>query len=243
MRIILILVSILFFAYGENNESRKDVLYTNLIGAAVITAWGAANWEYGTREPHSDSEGWFGHDTKSGGSDKIGHLYASYAIGSGLSILYENWGYSQKEAGYYGALSSFFLMSYMEIGDSFSSELGFSYEDFIMNTAGALSSYFLYTNPELSKRIDLRIEYIPSFNGTDVITQYEKMKYLIAFKAEGFDSISNPYLKYGELHLGYYTRNYTEGFSEQSERIIYLGVGFNLSKLTREYGYTKPRVF
>lgn len=243
MRVILMLVSILLFAYGENNESRRDILYTNLVGAAVITAWGVANWEYGAREPHSDSEGWFERDTKSGGSDKLGHFYASYAIGSGLSSLYENWGYSQKEAAYYGALSSFVLLNYMEIGDSFSSEFGFSYEDFIMNTAGVLSSYFLYAHPELSKRIDLRIEYIPSLNSADVITEYEKMKYLIAFKAEGFDGISNSYLKYLELHLGYYARNYKGGFSDESERIVYVGIGFNFSRILRKNGYAKTSRF
>ena len=243
MRIVFILVLLLSFVYGENNESRRDILYTNLTGAAIITAWGIANWDYGARSPHADEEEWFGRRTKSGGSDKLGHLYASYAVGSGLSMLYESWGYRQKEAGYYGALSSFFLMNYMEVGDAFSSTYGFSYEDFIMNTAGVLSSYLLYTNPELSKRIDLRVEYIPSFKTADVITEYEKMKYLIAFKAEGFDFVTNPYLKYGELHLGYYTRNYTGGYCEQSERIIYLGVGINLSRLTREYGYTKTSRF
>jgi hypothetical protein len=81
--------------------------------------------------------------------------------------------------------------------------------------------------------------YVPSFESKDVITDYESMKYLIALKAEGFDFVSNPYLKYAELHLGYYTRNYAGGYSDQSERIVYLGVGLNLSKLTREYGYAK----
>jgi len=227
----------------EHNESRRDILYTNLVGAAVITAWGAANWGYGKNSPHSSEEEWFGRHTESGGADKLGHLFAAYFLGSGLSGLYEGWGYSEADAALYGSLSSFFLLNYMEIGDAFSNEFGFSYEDFIMNTLGAVSSYVFYTNPELSKRIDLRVEYLPSFDTADIVTEYEKMKYLIALKAEGFDLISNPYLKYTELHLGYYTRNYTGGYSEQSERIVYLGIGINLSRVFRQNGYKKTARF
>lgn len=227
----------------ENNASKKDILYTNLIGVGVITAWGIANWEYGANSPSRDDEEWFGRKTKSGGADKLGHLYATYAIGSGLSGLYESWGYTEKDAALYGSLSSFFLMNYMEIGDAFSSEFGFSYEDFMMNTIGAFSSYLFYTSPELSKRIDLRVEYLPSFDTVDVITEYEKMKYLLAIKTEGFESISNPYLKYTELHLGYYTRNYKGGYSSQSERVVYIGIGINLSRVFKEKGYAKTSRF
>jgi hypothetical protein len=229
--------------YRDHNESKKDILYTNLVGAAVITAWGVANWEYAANSPSRENEEWFGRETKSGGADKLGHLYATYAIGSGLAGLYESWGYTEDDAALYGSLSSFFLMNYMEVGDSFSSEYGFSYEDFVMNTIGAVSAYLFYTNSELAKRVDLRVEYVPSFETADVITEYEKMKYLIAIKAEGFESVSNPYLKYAELHLGYYTRNYEGGYSSQSERIVYLGIGINLSRAFRENGHAKTARF
>jgi hypothetical protein len=228
--------------FGENNESRRDVIYANLTGAAVITAWGIANWDYGKNKPHAGKEGWFSHDTKSGGADKLGHFYGAYLIGSSLSGLYAYWGYEKKEAALYGSLSSFLVMNYMEFGDAFSS-YGFSYEDFVMNTLGAASAYLLSAHPKLSRKVDFRIEYVPSFQTADVVTEYEKMKYLIALKAEGFESITHPYLRYGELHLGYYTRNYKGGFSSQSERIIYLGVGINLSRLFRQNGYEKTARF
>jgi hypothetical protein len=229
--------------FRDHNKSKKDILYTNLVGAAVITVWGVTNWEYGANSPSRDDEEWFGRETKSGGADKLGHLYATYAIGSGLSGLYESWGYTEHDAALYGSLSSFFLMNYMEVGDAFSSEFGFSYEDFMMNTIGAVSAYFFYTNPELARRVDLRVEYIPSLETADVITEYERMKYLIALKAEGFESVTNAYLKYTELHLGYYTRNYKGGYSSESERIIYLGIGINLSRAFRENGHIKTARF
>jgi len=243
VRLIIILSLFFSLLFAEDNVSKKDILYANLVGTAVITAWGIANWDYAESSPHSESEGWFGRDTESGGADKLGHLYASYFIGSGLAGLYESWGHTEKDAALYGSLSSFFLMGYMEFGDAFSSDLGFSYEDFLMNTLGAFSAYVFYANPELSKRVDLRIEYIPSFGTGDIVTEYERMKYLVAFKAEGFDFVTDPYLQYTELHLGYYTRNYEGGFSQESERVIYLGVGINLSRVARTNDYQKTARF
>ncbi len=241
-RFILIFFLTLTTVFAENNASKKEVLYTNLVGMGVITAWGFANWDYGKSRPSSDQEEWFGRDTDSGGADKLGHFYASYLLGSGLSGLYESWGHEEKDAALYGAFSSAFLLNFMEIGDAFS-EFGFSYEDFLMNTLGSFSSYLFYTNPGLSKRIDLRIEYLPSFETADVVTEYEKMKYLIAFKAEGFDFITNPYLRYAELHLGYYTRDYSGGYSQDSERILYFGIGINLSRVARKNDYLKTARF
>lgn len=243
LRLTLILALMFSLCFSENTERKRDILYTNLIGAAVISVWGVANWDYVKGSPHTDEEKWFGKSTQSGGADKLGHFYSPYFIGSGLSGLYESWGYKEKEAAFYGSLSSLFLMNYMEIGDAFSPDLGFSYEDFIMNTLGAFSSYLFYTNPELSKRIDLRFEYIPSFNTADLVTEYERMKYLIAFKAEGFEFISNPYLKYAELQFGYYTRNYKGGYTDESERIVYMGIGINLSRVLRKNSYKKTAHF
>ncbi len=241
----LIVFFSLFFSglAAEENANKNDILYTNLIGAAVITTWGLVNWDYAENPPHREDERWFQRTTDSGGADKLGHLYASYLVGSGLSHLYENWGYNRDDAALYGSLSSFFLMTYMEVGDAFSSDLGFSYEDFLMNTLGSFSSYLFYVYPELSKRVDFRIEYIPSFKRDDIVTEYERMKYLVAFKAEGFDFVSNPYLRYTELHLGYYTRNYHEGFSSESERVVYLGIGINLSRIARQNSYAKTASF
>ena len=237
VRFIIIFFFLFSPLFGETDKSKNDILYANLVGAALITGWGAVNWDYGKSAPHASNEQWFGRYTKSGGADKVGHMYASYFVATGLINMYENWGYGNKEAVLYGSLSSFFLMNYMEAGDAFSNSLGFSYEDFIMNTLGSFSGYLFATYPDLSRRIDLRMEYIPSLTTADLVTEYEKMKYIIAIKAEGFESITNPYLQYGELHLGYYTRHYTDGFSDESERVLYVGLGINFSRLARQSGY------
>jgi len=219
------------------------LLYTNIGGALAITAWGLANWDYGERSAHADNEGWFGENTKTGGADKLGHMFSGYVVGRSLSSLYESWGYSQKNAAFLGAWSSFGILNFMEVGDSFSSQYGFSYEDFIMNGLGSYVGYVFETNPGLARKIDLRIEYKPSDdNGIDIFTDYENSKYLVALKLEGFSSVRNKYLKYLEIHLGYYTRGYDD-INKKKERNIYYGVGLNLSRLFRKKSYKKTSTF
>jgi len=68
-----------------DEELRNRVIYTNLIGAGVVTAWGIAFWDYFTIDPVVGDEGWFGEDTKYGGADKLGHLYSTYLWSLGFS--------------------------------------------------------------------------------------------------------------------------------------------------------------
>ena len=230
--------------FAEPSEDDHRILYANLAGIGIIAAWGTAFWDYGDNPPHAQSEGWFERDTKSGGADKLGHFYSAYLVGTGLSSLYESWGYSRDDAARYGSLSSFFLMNTMELGDAFSEKLGFSYEDFILNTVGSAASYLFYTYPDLSAKVDFRIEYVPRFDTADIVTDYERMKYLIVLKADGFEVITDPWLKYTEFQIGYYTRHYDSGYSEQSERMLYAGIGINLSQIVSQSGYPKTaRIF
>jgi hypothetical protein len=131
----------------------------------------------------------------------------------------------------------------MEVGDSFSEQYGFSYEDFIMNGLGSYLGYVLETNPGLDRKIDIRIEYKPSDdNGIDIFTDYENSKYLVALKLDGFSSVRNKYLKYLELHLGYYTRGFDD-INKKKERNIYFGLGINLSKIFHERAWKKTATF
>ena len=67
-------------------ELQTRVLYTNLVGAAVVTAWGVAFWDYFTNTPVMGNEGWFGKDTKYGGADKFGHYILYLFVVNGICI-------------------------------------------------------------------------------------------------------------------------------------------------------------
>lgn len=224
-----------------DDELRTRVLYTNLIGAGIVTAWGTAFWDYFTIAPVAGDEGWFGKDTKYGGADKLGHMYSTYLWSLGFSSLYEYWGMSEDESIIYGPLTSWIFQGMMEVGDSFSESQGFSYEDIVMNTVGAAFYYVREKYPTVKSKLDLRLEYIPDFGSdVDIFTQYNSMKYLFALKFSGFESMEDTPMKYFELQLGYYTRGYqAQDDYLDKERVIYAGIGINSSEVLKAMGWEK----
>jgi len=205
--------------------------------------YGLSQWDYGEDGFHFANERWFQRDTKYGGADKLGHFWSSYALSHLYSYVYRKWGYTEKEANLYGVLSSLGVQTFMEVADGFSSQ-GFSYEDLIMNVAGAGVAYVWGKVPYLAKKIDFRMEYTPEFNSRDFgfSTNYERQRFLMAIKADGFKFVKNPYLKYLEFHAGHYARgykNYDEHGSDDRRRYLYVGIGFNVSKLLQKFVDTR----
>ncbi|MCP4723239.1 MAG: DUF2279 domain-containing protein [Desulfobacteraceae bacterium] len=232
---ILLLFPLFSALDAEEWSKQQKVLMTNLGGIAAISAWGIANWDYFENDPEKGSEGWFSKDSKEGGADKCAHFYFSYTLSHILSNTFDYWNYSSKKAALLGSLSSFAMMSYMEFGDSFSN-YGFSHEDFLMNLFGCAAGYLLYRNPNLSKKIDFRVEYIPKFDQADFFSDYDNMKFLMAVKLDGFE-LSSTYAEYLELHLGYYARGYPDDINK--ERNIYIGIGISFSKLFNNFSMEK----
>lgn len=222
-------------------ELKRKTLLLNAAVAGGILAWGVVNWGYFQTAPKATSEGWFEHDTNEGGADKLGHVYITYVTSRAFSRVYRNWGYSQEQANRLGIFSGLGAMTLMELGDSFSSDYGFSYEDMLMNLTGAGFAYLMEARPELDRKLDLRLEYLPEFGSdfeADLFTDYEHHKYLLALKADGFDGIAPSWLTYLELHLGYYARNYSDyqpGGPDRRERTVYLGLGLNVGKLLERW--------
>ena len=221
----------------KSSSQQEDILKVNLAGIGIVSAWGIANWDYFTQSPSSTSENWFQNDTKSGGADKLGHVYTSYVTAHGLSYLYESWCFKRDDAALYGALSSLAILGYMEVGDSFS-DYGFSKEDFIANSVGSLLGYYLYTNEDLASKIDLRWEYGFHPNDSDFTTDFENSKYLLALKLNGFDYFRNSFMKHIELHAGYYSRGFDDPL-DSKERNLFFGIGLNLTDLFRRHSYKK----
>ncbi len=257
---IVLLLSFSLIANDTNTTKLTDaelsdrVLYTNLVGAGVVTLWGVAFWDYFSQKPKFDQEHWFQNDTAYGGADKFGHLYSTYLWSLGFSSLYESWGMNHDDATFNGTFTAWTFQAIMELGDSFSNSYGFSYEDFLMNTVGAGFYYVREQYPSLKQRVDLRLEYVPNFQGnTDFFSQYNSMKYLIALKGSGFESTKSSWLKYAEFHLGYYTRGYQNSDmyevdpingnpnkgDAKTERVIYAAVAISISELLNAAGWER----
>lgn len=223
---------------------REKTLLLNAGSMTAILIYGVFKWDYGESSLNFKNEGWFERDTKYGGADKVGHLWTGYMLSHLYSYIYRKWGYTDEEANLYGSLSSLGVNTFMELADGFSPSQGFSYEDMVMNILGCGAGYIWGKYPNLARKIDFRIEYTPEFNSHDfgIATNYERQRFLVAFKADGFDAIRNPYLQYLEFHVGYYARGYkdhVEGGPDDRRRSIYMGLGFNVSKLVQKYFNTR----
>jgi len=208
----------------------------NVSAGAIIIGWGVLNWDYFTQSPQTKTEGWFGHGTDEGGADKAGHAFTAYAMSHGFSSIYRHWNYSPQDAALYGAWSAFGVTTLMELGDSFSDDYGFSYEDQLMNIGGATLGYLLDYYPSVANKIDIRWEYNPNLGNPkgDFVTDYEHSRYLLALKASGFERITNPWIKPLELQFGYYTRGYADydsALPDQRKRAVYGGLGVNIGFL------------
>ncbi|MEA3498648.1 MAG: DUF2279 domain-containing protein, partial [Campylobacterota bacterium] len=224
-RLLLILILLVEIVYSEeqnlspksdkyNFSKEEKAIILNSATSLALIAWGIIQWDYSlSNKTHTQSEGWFDEDTKSGGADKLGHAYTAYGMTHLFSYLYKDFGYKDDKVALYGALSSLGFTTLMEVGDAFS-PYGLSHEDLISNIIGTAFGYITYKYPTVDEKVDFRLEYKidkDSFEG-DFVTDYENMKHLLAFKASGFDTFkNNRYLKYLELYVGYYSRGYYGG--------------------------------
>ena len=222
--------------WSSNFTTTQKLTATNIALASTVLGWGFSQWGYGEESYHTDNEGWFEKSTSNGGSDKLGHFYTNYVATRTLAPLYESWGYEKKDAALYASLTSLMISGLLiEIGDGYS-EHGFSSHDFLSDTLGVGAGYLFYLNPSLAKKVDFRVEYNPFIktdNTTDISTDYERMKHLMAIKADGFEAFEDTPMKYLELHLGYYSRNFNHDHLPIAgrDRNLYIGLGVNLSTL------------
>jgi len=201
-----------------------------------VTAIGLKNWNWGSRNSFkTNPEGWFGPITSSGGTDKLGHAFASYAMTNVLTERLIVQGRDSAQAALTSALITQSIMLYVEVFDGYSVDHGWSYEDVVMNLLGSGFAYARHANPSLRNLVDFRLEYQPSgYNGFRPISDYPGQKYLLAFKLSGLDALRNTSLRFLELQAGYYARGFSK--AEQAEglkpqRYSFVGIGLNLSEL------------
>lgn len=217
----------------------KKMLYTNIAAASLIGIWGYLEWDYQSSDFNVADEGWFQKDAKYGGADKFGHFWSSYAISDAFTALYKNWGYSATKANTYAALSAWTVQAAMEIGDMTSESQGFSWEDMAMNTVGVLTSILMERYPNLDRKIDFRVQYELNEPVNGIFDDYSNLSYSMVLKLDGFDSIESTFLKYLELHAGYYSRGYGDNDFDDDSRSVYLGFSFNFSRLFQDNDYKK----
>lgn len=221
------------------SEWREDVQATRWeTGATVagVTALGAYSWDWGSSKKFKfNPEGWFGEDTGSGGSDKLGHAFTSYAMNNILTDRLVRKGRPVERAALSAALTTQAIMLYVEVFDGFSNDHGFAREDLTMNLLGSGLSYARAVNPQLRDLVDFRLEYQSSgYKGFRPLSDYAGQKYVMALKLSGVEALRQTPLRYLELQTGYYARGFSKAERDagmQRTRHQFVGIGLNLGEL------------
>ena len=219
---------------GSGLTREEKVTLFNSAAVLGVLSYGTFAWDYWQETPHAQSEEWFAKGTKHGGADKTGHFYTGYVASRISARLYESWGYDREDSATLGAVTSLLFTGTLEFGDSFS-DFGFSPEDMIANTLGAGLGYLLVKYPRVNDFIDYRIEYAPSLSSRpkgDITTDYEHLKYMLAFRLAGFESLKDSPFRFIDILGGYYTRNYHGTATRLSrDRETFIGIGLDVAEL------------
>lgn len=221
------------FSFHWTLEQKSIALNLGIVG--VITGYGFSQWGWGKTSFAFNSEGWFESDTDSGGADKLGHAYTGVAITALTSSLYCHWGHDDEDAALLGALSGGLATTLIELGDGFSDEHGFSWEDQAFNVAGVGLEYLRQRYPEFGKRVQFRWEYFPSAKvrdgeEMDIFTDYEGSRWMLAFPLKGWMS-KRTWLDWVDVLVGYGTRDFEDRqgqLSDRGDRYPFIGIGIHI---------------
>lgn len=228
-----------------SRERKTKALNLGIVGG--VTAYGFAMWDWGESGFASKNESWFGRDTEHGGADKLGHAYTGAVATALTASLYRHWGYDEEQAARLGAFSGLLLTSAVELGDGFSPDHGFSWEDQIANMTGVGLEYLRLRHPAWRERVHFRWEYVPSpavrhGKHRDITTDYSGSRWLLAFPLRAWGAQDST-LKHFELLAGYGTRGYAKRdreFFDEPKRHPFIGVGIHIPLVLDAFG-ASPR--
>ncbi len=213
-------------------------------GAGTVLAYGATAWWKDGSSGHfrTSSEGWFGQNTYTGGADKLGHAYSTYAGTRLLASAFEWAGNDRDDAIVLSAATVFGTLLAVETLDGFSKRYKFSKEDVIMNAVGTGLGVLFEKNKRLDALFDIRLHYWPSgdakrVNQVGPIGDYSGQTYLLVVKATGISQLKkHDVLRYLELTAGYGTRGYEPNDGTPApdrSRHVYFGISLNVSEMLR----------
>jgi hypothetical protein len=222
-------------------EHKTLALNATIVGA--VTLYGFTLWDWGGAQFSARNEGWFGRDTRHGGADKLGHAYTGSVATALSAALYRHWGYDEAHAARLGVFSGLLLTTAVELGDGFSPDHKFSWEDQVSNMAGVGFEYLRLRHPWLRDRVHFRWEYFPSpavrhGRHNDITTDYSGSRWLLAFPLRTW-GFGDSRLRWIELQVGYGTRGFARrdrDFFDEARRHPFVGVGIHIPLVLESFG-------
>ncbi len=165
-------------------------------------------------------EGWLGNRGYAGGSDKLGHAWATLALARwGTEILYQWGGYDRLTSAIIGTGLSEALFLGVELRDGTS--YTFSQGDFVFNTLGAGLAFAQSVWPGVDEAVDLRVEYVPSpayrdrlsdKGDLDIAEDYSGQTYHLVYHLGAIAPLRTwrygSWSRYVDVTLGFETRGY-----------------------------------
>jgi hypothetical protein len=110
-----------------------------LVSAGAVAGSTADSFIQGPHQKfHFGNEGWFGASTYAGGADKASHFVDFHVISKEFALLYEKLRFRRDDSIWMGLGVALLTGLVTEIGDG-TTKYGFSYEELVMDTAGAAS--------------------------------------------------------------------------------------------------------
>lgn len=179
-------------------------------------------------------------------ADKAGHFFmgniSAYVASEGFLFA----GFSYKKATLYGMFLGLAFMTYIEIGDGFGENWGFSPSDELANIAGATYYYFQQHTPVL-QNFQTKFSYIPSswFGEPQIITRdknfaddYNSQAHYISINVHNLffkDNKNAIWPKWLNVAVGYGVKN-VDHFPLLPTSRFYLALDYNMVELLPDGG-------
>ncbi|MCX5742298.1 MAG: DUF2279 domain-containing protein [Proteobacteria bacterium] len=209
-------------ALDESRSPRHPIAATLTLGGvyAGFTTWMYFAW-YRKHRPLSEfkwgGDGLFESTEYAGGSDKLGHAWATLGLGrAGAETLRQWGGYDRWTSALIGAGLSELLFLGVEVKDGAYYE--FSFGDAAFDTLGAILAVALTVSPRFDELFDFRVQYWPSpeyrtqFEGgnVNIAEDYSGEIYLAALHLGGIHALRDrvPLTRFIDVAAGFGTRGY-----------------------------------
>jgi hypothetical protein len=247
-------------ALAERDAIMKKAIRWSLLAAVPVNTFtvSALIWDWGVATKFRfGNEGWFGHNTYAGGSDKMAHLYAHYVI---MRVLYNVYDFTENGGPLKWAFSAGItggIALGIEIGDGFcKNQNGFSYADLTMGILGIGIAALLEQFPAVDSFVSLSVEYIPTKYFREhpqrlmwLTDDYSGWKFMANIKLAGFRYVGlnvPEFMRYVQFDIGYYSTGYTKydynwaeierAFNKKGkERNVYIGISLNIVEIVKDF--------
>lgn len=189
---------------------------------SAFTLWTYYAW-YRKHKPLAEfkwgGDGYFGKHEYAGGSDKLGHAWATMGLARGTTeMLVQLGGYDRLASTLIGAGLADLLFLGVEVKDGFYYE--FSYGDFLFDSIGAALAVVFSLSPRLDEMFDYRVQYWPSSEyraqldggNVNIAEDYSGEIYMLAFHLGSIhawsDTTWGSWTRFVDVAAGFGTRGY-----------------------------------